>query len=150
MDTVSAVSHSASDSSLTTSVANVLAVSFGVLFSFITRANLCYCIYYLQCKEVMAEYSGLCSSPDLSPLFNLEQLSFNSPWGSQGTFLLPWIDPLLSQMTRHFGLWQEQQSVEINFVMWTLIPGFSSIFLHEGYHAIGTTHGQLAENVWGL
>lgn len=76
MDTVSAVSHSASDSSLTTSVANVLVVSFGVLFSLITKANLCYCIYYLQCKDVMAEYSGLCSSTDLSPLFNLEQLSF--------------------------------------------------------------------------
>lgn len=43
MDTVSAVSHCVADSSLTMSVANELAVSFGVFFNLITRANLCSC-----------------------------------------------------------------------------------------------------------
>lgn len=31
-----------------------------------------------------------------------------------------------------------------------LIPGFSSVFLHEIFHAVGTTQGELAENILGL
>jgi len=33
----------------------------------------------------------------------------------------------------------KNSSVEINSMMWMLIPGFSSVFLHEVYCAIGTT-----------
>lgn len=113
--------------------AHLTMICFGILFSLITRTNLCYWICCLHCKDVISEFwhkseASLQMGVTSSATFKQKNYTsnFTSSWGSRGSFLLLWLDPLFHRFA--ILVVGKNNSVEMNFMIWKLILGCSQYF----------------------